>query len=851
MTIQGMATYIFWLKKSAAFEAFKIYKAEVENKLDLKIKVVRSDRGGKYYGKYDEAGRRPGPFALFLEKNGIVAQYTNPGTPEQNGVSERRNRTLKDMVRSMMCCTKLPMFLWGDAIKTANYILNRAPSKSVPSTPYELWYKKKPSVFHLKVWGCKAEARAYNPLEKKLDPRTISCFFIGYPERSKGYRFYCPNHTTRIIETGRAKFIEESVGDLEVESFSFEEEKELNNEQGPVVQEDVVVNSTMAASDESPSLNAHVESEQQEIVHGHHDIPIQVSEPIVPASNTDDQNQVLLRKSQRIRRHAISDDFICYLQESEFNLGEVDDPITFKEAVTSSQHEEWLKAMKSELESMSKNGVWELVQLPKGYKAIGCKWVFKTKRDSKGDIERYKARLVAKGFTQKEGIDYNETFSPVSTKDSFRVIMALVAHFDLFLHQMDVKIAFLNGDLDEEIFMKQPEGFIQEGRENLVCKLKKSIYGLKQASRQWYLKFDQVIQDYGFIENPSDECIYLKFSGRHFVILVLYVDDILLASTNLTLLHETKLFLSNRFEMKDMGEASYVLGIEITSDRKNKILGLSQKAYVERVLKRFEMQDCNGCDIPMAKADKLSKSQCPKTETERVEMAGRPYASLIGSLMYAQVCTRPDIAQAIGVLSRYQSNPGFAHWMAAKRVMRYLKRTKTYKLYYRRTNNLELIGYSDSDFAGCADSLKSTSSYVFMLVGGAVSWKSAKQGEVATSTMQAEYVACYEATSQAVWLKNFISSMNVVESIARPIQLWCDNKAAVFHARNNKRSNGTRHLDLKYKMIRKEVKKQQIKIDYIDTKSMLADPLNKALPNAVFHVHVKNMGLVFDFDALN
>ncbi|KAM1989285.1 hypothetical protein ACFX15_036325 [Malus domestica] len=167
------------------------------------------------------------------------------------------------------------------------------------------------------------------------------------------------------------------------------------------------------------------------------------------------------------------------------------------------------------------------------------------------------------------------------------------------------------------------------------------------------------------------------------------------------------------------------------------------------------------------------------------------------------------------------------------------------------TNNLELIGYSDSDFAGCADSLKSTSSYVFILVGGAVSWKSAKQGEVATSTMQAEYVACYEATSQAVWLKNFISSMNVVESIARPIQLWCDNKAAVFHARNNKRSNGTRYLDLKYKMIRKEVKKQQIKIDYIDTKSMLADPLNKALPNAAFHVHVKNMGLVFDFDALN
>ncbi|CAL9135764.1 unnamed protein product, partial [Musa textilis] len=205
-------------------------------------------------------------------------------------------------------------------------------------------------------------------------------------------------------------------------------------------------------------------------------------------------------------------------------------------------------------------------------KRVGCKWVFKTKRDSTGNIERYKARLVAKGFSQKEGIDYNETFSPVSRKDSLRIVMALVAHYDLELHQIDVKTAFLNGDLDEEIYMEQPEGFIEKGKESWACKLKKSIYGLKQASRQWYIKFHDTITSFGFKENVVDQCIYLKISGSKFIILVLYVDDILLASSDLGLLHETKIFLNKNFKMVDMNEAAYVIGIEIFRDRSQGLL---------------------------------------------------------------------------------------------------------------------------------------------------------------------------------------------------------------------------------------------------------------------------------------
>jgi hypothetical protein len=293
--------------------------------------------------------------------------------------------------------------------------------------------------------------------------------------------------------------------------------------------------------------------------------------------------------------------------------------------------------MEEELKSMSSNDVWDLVDIPNGVKPVGCEWVYKTKRDSKGNVKRFKAWLVAKGFTQKEGVDYNETFSPVSKKDSFRIVMALVAYYDLELHQMDVKTVFLNGDLDETIFMAQPEGFVVKGKEPLGCRLKKSIYGLKQASRRWNLKFDQVIKKFGFKENDVDNCIYTKIKGGKFIILVLYVDDILLASSDKRMLHETKGFLSSNFDMKDLGEASYVLGIEIHRDRTKRVLGLSQKAYIEKMLKRFNMDKSKATPVPLAKGDKFSKAQCPKNQLELDEMKDISYTSAVGSLMYAQV----------------------------------------------------------------------------------------------------------------------------------------------------------------------------------------------------------------------
>ncbi|KAL4354134.1 hypothetical protein GQ457_06G003750 [Hibiscus cannabinus] len=694
---------------------------QVEKQCGKQIKIVRTDRGGEYYGRYTEDGQVPGPFAKFLQDNGIVGQYTMPGSPDQNGVAERRNQTLMDMVRSMLSGSKLPKSLWVEALKTAVYILNRVPTKAVPKTPFELFKGWKPSLRHIRVWGCPSEVRIYNPQEKKLDPRTISGYFIGYAEKSKGYRFYCPSHSTRIVESRNAKFLEnDSVSGSDLSWNSIHVDQPSTSSERLVI----IYNTPQAQTGVEQPINEVPQPAENtpvdQIVHENPEIIEQPVEQHDPQENVGST----LRRSTRERKSAISSDYVVYLQESDYNVGAENDPESFSQAMSCNESKLWYDAMKDEMNSMKNNEVWDLVSLPDGVKAIGCKWVFKTKRDSKGNIERYKARLVAKGFTQREGIDYTETFSPVSKKDSLGIVLALVAQFDLELQQMDVKTAFLNGDLEEEVYMKQPEGFSSSDGENLVCKLKKSIYGLKQASRQWYLKFHEVISSFGFVENIMDQCIYQKVSGSKICFLILYVDGILLATNDRGMLHEVKQFLSKNFDMKDMGDASYVIGIKILRDRHKVLLG-----------------------------DKFNLNQCPKNEFEREQMKNIPYASVVGSLMYAQVCTRPDIAFAVGMLGRYQSNPGIDHWRAAKKVLRYLKGTKEYMLTYKRSDHLEVVGYSDSDFVGCVDSRKSTSGYIFMFASGAISWRSVKQTLTATSTMEAEFVSCFEATSHGVWLK--------------------------------------------------------------------------------------------------
>ena len=333
--------------------------------------------------------------------------------------------------------------------------------------------------------------------------------------------------------------------------------------------------------------------------------------------------------------------------------------------------EKWLQAMNSEMKSMYDNQVWNLVDPPEGAKVIGCKWVHKIKHDM-----TFKSRLVAKGFKQTHGVDYDETFSPVIMLKSIRILLAIVAYYDYEIWKMDVKTTFLNGNLLEDVYMTQPEGFVNPKYPNRVCKLQRSIYGLKQASLSWNLRFDEVVKEFGFMKNEDEPCVYKKVSGSAIVFLVLYVDDILLIGNDIPTLQSVKSWLGKCFSMKDLGEAAYILGIKIYRDRSQWLLGLSQSGYIDKVLKRFSMQDSKRGFLPMSYGIKLSKSQCPTTKDEREHIDKIPYASAIGSIMYAMLCTQPDVSYALSMTSRFQSDPGECHWIAIKNILKYLRRTK-------------------------------------------------------------------------------------------------------------------------------------------------------------------------------
>ncbi|PPZ05609.1 hypothetical protein C5P41_24865, partial [Escherichia coli] len=725
--------YLYLMKyKHESFEKFKEFKSEVENQTGKSIKALRSDRGGEYLStEFDE----------YLREHGIVSQLTPPGTPQLNGVSERRNRTLLDMVRSMMSYTDMQIFFWGFTLESALYILNRIPSKSVSSTPYEIWHGRKPSLKHVKIWGCPAYIKKLNT--DKLETRSERGRFVGYPKDSFGYYFYLPT-SQKVVISRDATFLEQQF--VQEGGKGRQIELELENSDQPTDQMDI-----------DPSSQP---------------IPVDETSTAVP------------RRTTRVSHPPVRYGFL-HEEEQELSTHEEvdhgDDPLTYEEAISDVYSSKWIDAMKSEIDSMYKNQVWDLVDPPEGIVPIGNKWVFKKKIGSDGKVETYKARLVAKGFRQRQGIDYEETFSPVAMLKSIRILLAIAAYYDYEIWQMDVKTTFLNGYIEENIFMEQPKGFeSQDGSK--VCKLKRSIYGLKQASRSWNIRFDEAIKSFGFIKNEDEPCVYKKVSDSAITFLVLYVDDILLMGNDTGMLTTIKVWLSNTFSMKDLGEATYILGIRIYRDRAKRIIGLSQSLYLEKVLKRFNMLDSKRGLLPVRHGIHLSKEMSPKTPEERDKMARIPYASAIGSLMYAMLCTRPNIAYAVSLTSRYQSNPGLEHWIAIKNILKYLRRTKDLFLIYGG-GDLQLDGYTDSDFQSDIDDRKSTSRYVFICNGGAVSWKSFKQSTTADSTIEAEYIAASDAAKEAVWIKKFVTELTVVPSIESAVPLHCDNNGAVIQAK--------------------------------------------------------------------
>ncbi|KAJ9537718.1 hypothetical protein OSB04_030451 [Centaurea solstitialis] len=788
--------YVYLMRhKSETFEKFKEYQNEVQNLLDKRIKFLRSDRGGEYLS--DE-------FDNHLMECGIVSQLTPPYTPQMNGVSERRNRTLLDMVRTMMCHSSLPISFWGHALETAAHILNRAPTKSVEKTPYELWKGKKPNISFLKIWGC--EVYVKRPTSEKLKPKSDKCFFVGYPKTTVGYYFYNPEEN-KVFVARNGKFLEEKF--LSLENTRKDVDLQIVDEE---------------------STTPVVEPEIQ-----HNNVEPQ-SEPVEEVQTQD------LRRSSRVRQEP--DRYLGFLVSQD--SGDLNEPTSYGEAVSGSESEQWQEAMKAEMQSMYDNQVWELTDLPQHCKAVGRKWVFKKKTDMDGNVHTFKARLVAKGFTQTHGIDYDETFSPVAMLKSIRILMAISAYFNYEIWQMDVKTAFLNGKLTEDVYMEQPEGFKEPKNPNKVCKLLKSIYGLKQASRSWNLHFDERIKEFGFAKSEFEPCVYTKFSGSIVTFLVLYVDDILLIGNDVPTLQSVKEWLSKCFQMKDLGEAAYILGIKIYRNRSKRLIGLSQSTYIDKVLKRFRMDESKKGFIPMQHGIVLSKTQCPVSSEDQDRMKSVPYASAIGSIMYAMLCTRPDVAYSVSVTSRYQQNPGEPHWVAVKNILKYLRRTKEMFLVFGGSEDeISVTGYSDASFQTDRDDFRSQSGYVFTLNGGAISWKSSKQDTIADSTTEAEYIAACDAAKEAVWLRNFLSDLRVVASISRPIDIFCDNSGAVAQAKEPREHHKSRHVLRKYHLIREIIGRGDVRICKIPTEDNVADPLTKPLARAKHEAHANSIGMQY------
>ena len=505
------------------------------------------------------------------------------------------------------------------------------------------------------------------------------------------------------------------------------------------------------------------------------------------------------------------------------------------EKLPEAEKPKWIEATDDEMKSLNELETWKLTELPEGKQAIGCKWVFKIKHDSEGKTDRYKARLVAKGYSQKFGQDYDATFAPVAKQTTFRTLLTIAAARNMKVRHYDVKTAFLNGDITEDLYMSQPEGYVAKGKENLVCKLTKSLYGLKQSARAWNTKINEVMLSNGFQRSKADQCLYSKFENNKWMYVLLYVDDLIAVQEDDEAISQFGHIIGEHFAVKDLGEISYYLGIQIERDISGNFL-LSQSAKIAALLDKFNMNDAKGVSTPMETAYTKAEGEYDLLPDNEL------YRQAVGALLYVATTTRPDITAAIGILCRRVSNPRQRDWNAVKRVIRYLKQTVSLKLKISADNNLDLVGYVDADWAGDVSDRKSTSGYLYMIGQSSVSWSSKKQVSVALSSTEAEYIAASYASQEAIWLREVLNDLGI--ALTQPTILHEDNQSCIKLATSDKNSTRTKHIDVRHHYLRDLVVQEMIDFMFCETSMMIADVLTKPLPRPKFEKLRTDMGLV-------
>ena len=780
----------------------------LETQTGLKVQRVRSDNGSEYINDGLDS---------FYRSKGIQAETSIRYSPQQNGAAERLNRTLLDKVRAMLAESQLPKSLWAEALVTANYLRNRSPVTGRDLTPWELFTGNKPDVSNLRTFGVRVYALIPKQLRNdKLEGVSMPGRFIGYSPTSKGYRILLDKGG---IINSRDVIFDESTGS----QASRDSSAGNTVMSGDTTEREVIpISEDNAEEDGRDAVGATPPG-----------TPRQQGQPPTPPDNPGIMDQA---RQQRPTRAAASrpaslwrDDAYKITGRSnvQANVASLSEPATLEEALSSPSADHWKQAMDEEMTSLLANNTWTLEKAPPEITPIPVKWVFKIKRDGNGNIERYKARLVAKGFKQREGVDYDEVFAPVSKYTTLRTLLAVIAADDLEMHQLDIKTAFLNGELEEDVYVQQPPGY-EEGDNSLSCHLHKTLYGLKQAPRAWHLRLKRELEDMGFIQSEADPGLFIRHDNNGRVYLLTYVDDILIITSCTAAMADIKARLMSAFDARDLGEATFFLGMTMERDRQNRTIKLAQGRLTTDLLSKHGMLEAKSLSIPLSTSIKLTREGDP---LDRQEYG---YAQLIGSLMYLSVCTRPDITQAVGALARYMAQPTTVHWQAAKGVLRYLSGTANYGIIFGG-NKSGLQAYSDADYAGDIDTRRSTTGYVYILNGGAISWSSRLQQTVAVSTTEAEYMAAASAIKEALWLRKLFSEL----ALDTFITINADNQSAIKLLKNPVFSMRSKHIDVIYHFARERVTRGDVSFKYIRTDEMVADVLTKPV-SASKHIYCRD-----------
>ncbi|SGY70301.1 BQ5605_C004g03135 [Microbotryum silenes-dioicae] len=858
--------------KSDVLPTFKDWLLEIENATGHRLKTLRSDNGGEYISS---------AFNGYCAARGIHRKLTIPYTPEQNGRAECANRSIVEGTLALLSHSGLPRLCWDEAavcyIHTKNLSSHAALKGGVPN---HRWSGTAPLVTALRAFGCRAWATVPGHRRNKLDPKGIPLVFVGYDCHAKAYWLLDPT-SMRVSLSRDIKFVETKFPFLSMPKRATAPSipgyrpiaQPMLQPEGPRA----TPNQLLPPNDELPAPDDKAASVRSDATNAAEVLPPpeQVPEPpakVKPAWEYSDLARVgpdpgkygevdprNIIEGPRTRRqlvptmiakeqldsgpngptNAFKNLILAFAATTEgfaeHDLAMVRDPANWGDVIRTGQEEVWHPPARNEFNSLlNKYEVFEIIEscdLPSGEILLRSGWVFRTKQNQHGDITDHKARLVAHGCSQRPGLDFEKNYAPVVKFTSICALIALAAANGYHVHQANVNKAYLHGKLDKPLYMRVPQGINLPGK---ILKLSKSIYGLCQAGTIWNAEIDSTLRSLGYIPTKSDICIYRRDHDGHSHYIALYVDDLLLVGPSVAEINRVLDALELIYRIKRLGPAEYILGIQVKRGQDGSIT-LSQERYLCDLLDKFRLGNAKPASIPMQPGVVLDFQDSSATPQDRTR-----YLQAIGSLMYAAVGTRPNIAYVVAYLARFSQQPSPAHWTAITQVLRYIKGTLDLGLTYRK-NNVTFHGYSDANWGACLTTSRSTMGYAFIYSGAAIAWCSKREHRVAKSTTDAKYLSLSYASGDAIHFSELLAKLG--HPVLGPVVIYGDNQGSLALAQHPTNHHGSRHVRISKHYVRKRVAEKEIDVVYIATADMFANIFTKALGPKPFLFHRENLGL--------